>query len=156
MYLTEIKNKTKINYPNTQRLLQLLYIPENIKCIARWKLSDVLLRNMTCIQFNRKSQSFNVSRDGKILIHSRSKKKTPQKPTLLSPRSHPRNLVGKRTAQQDATKDITSDSQLNSYFPYRWLPASLTVNIYLYLFVYLYITRITINNGTPHLRSLKS
>ena len=62
----------------------------------------------------------------------------------------------KRTAQKDAIKDITSDSQVNSYFPYRWSPASLTINIYFYIFLYLYITRITINNGTPHLKSLKS
>ena len=40
--------------------------------------------------------------------------------------------------------------------PYRWSPASLTINIYFYLFSYLYITRITINNGTPHLKSLES
>ena len=59
--------------------------------------------------------------------------------TQLSHRSHQRQLVGKRTAQKDAIKDITSDSQVNSYFPYRWSPASLTVNIYFYLFLYLYI-----------------
>ena len=41
-------------------------------------------------------------------------------------------------------KDITSDSQVSSNFPYRWSPASLTLNIYFYLF--LYLTRITINN----------
>ena len=69
----------------------------------------------------------------------------------LSPRSHPRHLVGKK-----AIKDITSDIQVNSYFPYRWSPASLTINIYLYLFLYLHITRMTINNGTPNLKSLKS
>ena len=82
--------------------------------------------------------------------------KSPQKLTQLSPRSHPRHLVGKRTAQKDAIKDIISDSQVNSYFPYRWSPAGLTINIYFYLFLYLYITRITIHNGTPHLKSLKS
>ena len=76
--------------------------------------------------------------------------------TTLSPRSHPRYLVGKRTAQKDAIKDITSNSQVNGYFPYRWSPASLTNNIYFYLFLYLYITRIMINNGTPHLKSLKN
>ena len=76
--------------------------------------------------------------------------------TQLSPRSHPRHLVGKNTAQKDAIKDNTSDSQVNSYFPYRWSPASLTINIYFYLFLYLNITRITIHNGTPHLKSLKS
>ena len=73
--------------------------------------------------------------------------------TQLSPKSHPRHLVGERTAQKDAIKDITSDSQVNSYFPYRWSPASLTFNIYFYLFLYLYITRIRINNGTSHLKS---
>ena len=86
-------------------------------------------------------------------IKERSKRR---KLTQLSPRSHPRHLVGKRTAQKDTIKDITSDSQVNSYFPYRWSPASLTVNIYFYVFLYLYITIITINNGTSHLKSLKS
>ena len=88
-------------------------------------------------------------------IH-KSRKENPQKLTQLSPRSHPRHFVGKRTAQKDAIKDTTSDSQVNSYFPYRWSSASLTLYIYFYLFLYLYITRITINNGTPHLKSLKS
>ena len=86
----------------------------------------------------------------------KSRKENPQKLTQLSPRSHPRHLLGKRTAQKDAIKDITNDSQVNSYFPYRWSPASLTINIYFYRFLYLYITRRTINNGTPHLKSLKS
>ena len=89
----------------------------------------------------------------------KSRKQNPQKLTQLSPRSHLRHFVGKKTAQKDAIKDITSDSQVNSYFPYRWSPASLTINIYFfyfYLFLYLYITRITINNGTPHLKSLQS
>ena len=62
----------------------------------------------------------------------------------------------KRTAQRKINKDITSDSQVNSYFPYRWSPASQTFNIYFYLFLYLYITRITINNDTPHLKSPKN
>ena len=74
----------------------------------------------------------------------------------LSPRSHPRHLMGKRTALRDNIKDITSDSQVNSYFPYRLSPASLTFNIYFYLFLYLYITRTTINNDTPHLNSPKN
>ena len=58
-----------------------------------------------------------------------------------------------RTAQKDTIKDIISDSQVNSYFPYRWSSASLTLNVRFYLFLYLYITRITINNGTSHLKS---
>ena len=31
--------------------------------------------------------------------------------------------MGKKTAQKDAIKDTTSDSQVNSCFPYRWPPA---------------------------------
>ena len=64
----------------------------------------------------------------------------------------------KRTTQKDTIIDTTSDSQVNSNFPYRWSPASLTFNnyMYFYLFLYLYITRITINNNTPHLKSPKN
>ena len=61
-----------------------------------------------------------------------------------------------RTAQKDTKKDITSESQVNSNFPYRWSPASLTFNVYFYLFSYLYITRITVNIITPHLKSPKN
>ena len=79
----------------------------------------------------------------------KSRKENPQKLTQFSPRSHPRHLVGKGTAQKDAIKDVTSDSQVNSYFPYRWSPASLTINIYFFLLLlYLFITRVAINNGT--------
>ena len=67
-------------------------------------------------------------------------RKNPQKLTQLSPISHPRHLMEKRTAQKDATKDITSDSQVNNYFPYRCSPTSLAINIYFYLFLYLYTT----------------
>ena len=45
---------------------------------------------------------------------------------------------------------------MSNNFPYRWSPASLTFNNYFYLFLYLYITRITINNNTPHLKSPKN
>ena len=69
-----------------------------------------------------------------------SRKENPQKLTQLSSRSHPRHLVGKRIAQKDITIDTTSDSQVNSNFPNRWSPASLTFNNYFYLFLYLYIT----------------
>ena len=87
---------------------------------------------------------------------TKSRKENPQKLTQLSSRSHPRHLVGKRTAQKDTIIDITSDSQVNSFFPYRWSPASLTFNNYFYLFLYLYITRKTINNNAPHLKSPKN
>ena len=42
---------------------------------------------------------------------------------------------GKKTAQKDTIIDITSDSQVNSNFPYRWSPASLAFNNYFYLFL---------------------
>ena len=50
----------------------------------------------------------------------KSRKEIPQKLTQLSSRSHPRHLVGNRTAQKDTIIDITSDSQVNSNTPYRW------------------------------------
>ena len=68
-----------------------------------------------------------------------SRKETPQKLTQLNSRSHPRHLVGKRTAQKDITIDTTSDSQVNSNFPNRWSPASLTFNNYfLPIFIFIY------------------
>ena len=73
-------------------------------------------------------------------VVGKSRKENPQKLTQLSSRSHPRHLVGKRTAQKDITIDTTSGSQVNSNFPNRWSPASLTFNNYFYLFLYLYIT----------------
>ena len=86
----------------------------------------------------------------------KSRKENPQKLTQLSSRSHPRHLVGKRTAQKDTIIDITGDSQVNHNFPYRWSPASLTFNNYFYLFLYLCITLITISNNAPHLKSPKN
>ena len=96
-----------------------------------------------------------IDRGNTLRFRSRLKKlqkrsENPQKLTQLSSRSHTRHLVGKRTAQKDTIIDITNDSQVNSNFPYRWSPASLTFNNYFYLFLYLYITRITINNNAPH------
>ena len=70
----------------------------------------------------------------------KSRKENPQKLTQLSSRSHPRHLAGKRTEQKAITIDTTSDSQVNSNFPNKWSPASLTFNNYFYLFLYLYIT----------------
>ena len=69
----------------------------------------------------------------KRVTKARVGRKNPQKLTQLSSRSHPRHLVGKRTAQKDITKDTTSDSQVNSNFPNRWSPASLTFNNYFYI-----------------------
>ena len=36
--------------------------------------------------------------------------------------------MGKRTAQKDTIKDITSNSQVNSYFPYKWSRWTRTVH----------------------------
>ena len=69
----------------------------------------------------------------------KSRKENPQKLTQLSSRSHPRHLVGKRTAQKDTIIDITSDSQVNSNFLNRWSPASLTFNNFFFTyFIFLY------------------
>ena len=68
---------------------------------------------------------------------TKSRKENPQKLTELNSRSHPRHLVGKKDSTNTIV-DITSDSQVNSNFPYRWSPASLTFNNYSYLF-YIYI-----------------
>ena len=54
--------------------------------------------------------------------------------------------------KKNTITDITSDSQVNSNFPYSWSPANLTFNNYADQFLYLYITRITINNNAPHLK----
>ena len=69
---------------------------------------------------------------------------------------NPQKDISWRKGQHKKTpSDITSDSQLNSNFPQRWPPASLTFNNYLHLFLYLYITRLTINNNAPHLKFTK-
>ena len=75
-------------------------------------------------------------------IHSQSmsRKKNPQKLTQLSPRSHPRHLVGKRTAQKRRHQRHHQRKPGEQLFPIQVV----TINIYFYLFLYLYITRITI------------
>ena len=110
------------------------------------------------------SSSTRAGQDGKGLLRSHlwcpnDLARVGRKPSETDPiksQISSKTSRGKRTAQKDAIKDITSDSQVNSYFRYWWSPASLTINIYFYLFLYLYITRLTINNGTPHLKSRKS
>ena len=64
--------------------------------------------------------------------------------------------MGKKIAQKDNIIDITSDSQVNSNFPYKWSRASLPFNNYFYQFLYLYITRITINKNMPPLKSTQN
>ena len=93
-------------------------------------------------QNKRQSQQNNQNKKMKKAFqeqHSKSRWENPQKLIQLSPRSHPRHLVGKRTAQKDAIKDINSDSQVSSYFPYRWSPASLTFLTSIFTYFYIYI-----------------
>ena len=109
------------------------------------------------LEYNRKYKIFSAMLRENGTYSARVGRKTPQKLTQLSSRSHPGHLAGKRTAKKkDTIKDITSDSQVNSNFPYRWSPASLTFNIYYYLFLHLYMARITVNNNTSHLKSPKN
>ena len=105
-------------------------------CLAMMMICAKLFPNTTMQdEVMRQTRFWNThTRTGK------SRKENPQKLTQLSSRSHPRHLVGKKTAQKDTIIDTTSDSQVNSNFPNRWLPASLTFNNYFYLFLYLYIT----------------
>ena len=65
--------------------------------------------------------SFSLSLgDGPILTEIlsqrafKSRKENRQKLTQLSSRSHPRHLMGKKTAQKDTIINITNDSQVNS------------------------------------------
>ena len=51
---------------------------------------------------------------------------------------------GKKDSTKRHQKNITSDSQVNSNFPYRWSLANLTFNVYFYRFLYLYITNLVI------------
>ena len=51
----------------------------------------------------------------------RSRKENPQKLTQLSSRSHPRHLVGKRTAQKDTIIDITSDRACLTFLEDKWI-----------------------------------
>ena len=85
------------------------------------KFSDIAKRKC----FAKEHNWFASASDGSfkdvyfLIIFSQSKKsreENPQKLTQLSSRSHPRHLVGKRTAQKDTSIDITSDSQVNSNF----------------------------------------
>ena len=87
----------------------------------------------------------------------KSRKENPQKPTQIKPQISSKTSRGEKDGtKNDAVKDTNSDSQVNSHLSHRRPPASLTINTYFYLFSYLYITRITINNGTPYLKSFKS
>ena len=111
--------------------LRISFYSQNTNMLPRKpKISNHYLKS-GIVEFHRKY----------ILVPAgKSRKENPQKLTQLSSRSHPRHLGGKKGPQKVTTIDTTSDSQLNSNFPYRWSAASLTFNNYFYLFSYLYIT----------------
>ena len=71
-----------------------------------------------------------------ISVRWKSRYENPQKLNELSPRYYSKHLIGKRTAQKNTIIDTTSDSQVNSNFPYRWSSASLTLNNYFDIFLY--------------------
>ena len=104
-------------------------------CISRF-LSGIKMKLFLTSLLNPLEENLTIY----MLIKLKSRKENSQKLTQLSSRSHPRHLVGNRGAQKDITIDTTSDSQVNSNFPNRWSPASVTFNNYFYLFLYLYIT----------------
>ena len=56
--------------------------------------------------------------------------------------------ISSKTSRGNTIKDITSDSQMNSHFPYSW---SHRTSILAY-FLYLYQTRKTKHNHKPHLK----
>ena len=68
----------------------------------------------------------------------KSRKENPQKPTQLSSRSHPRHLVGKRTAQKtppqtpQATARRTATSQTGGHRP---VQHSTTIFTYFYIYI---------------------
>ena len=101
--------------------------------LMKFMISISLSEKFCCQNPTTSTKATNMTRNSSK--SNKSRKENPQKLTQLSSRSHPRHLVGKRPAQKDTIIDITSDSQL---------------------FLYLYITWITINNNTPHLKSPKN
>ena len=80
---------------------------------------------------------FHVYRADRNAKVDKSREENPQKLTQLSSRSHPRHLVGKRTAQKDITIDTTSDSQVNSNFPNRSPASQHLTTIFTYFYIYI-------------------
>ena len=61
-------------------------------------MSETLKQFINCS--TRKKKRKKKKKKLTIIIIYKSRKENPQKPTQLSSRSHPRHLVGKRTAQK--------------------------------------------------------
>ena len=139
----QFKIKKDGNLVETNTLLLIfdrVNVPKSLKIFYRVVPVDVYIPNplrcFNCQRFGHHEN--NCTEDSGSVCESRNE--NPQKLTQLSSRSHPRHLVGKRKAQKDITIDTRSDRQVNSNFPNRWSPASLTFNNYFYLLLYLYIT----------------
>ena len=87
---------------------------------------------------------------------SRNRWENPQKLTQLSSRSHPRHFVGKRTAQKKHHLRHHQRQPVEQQFSTQVVSGCLTFNNNVYMFIYSYITRITVNYNTPHLKSSKN
>ena len=88
-------------------------------------------------------------------IHISEQVEKPSKADSIQ-RFHPRHLVERRPAQKDTIIDTTSDSQVNSNFPYRWPSAGLTFDNYFYLFLYLPIYIFIYNENNHKLQHVTS
>ena len=79
--------------------------PSKAKIVYNFGLSECSRVKFVYFHWNKSTKTA-------VCIYE-SRKENPQKLTQLRSRSHPRHLVGKRTAQKDITIDTTSDSQVN-------------------------------------------
>ena len=107
--------------PKSLKVIQL--IPSSLKYLNKLpKIFENDFRSLARIEpemlavaslNENQSQFFTEELSGTIILTciKKSRKENPQKLTQLSSRSHPRLLVGKRTAQKDTITDITSDSK---------------------------------------------
>ena len=127
-------------YGKAYNLIYLLFYRQNktnnkllkFNLIAKKQYFESRFKTLLNISFN------NYLKNIVTFKFFKSRKENPQKLTQLSSRSHPRHLVGKRTAQKDITIDTTSDSQVNSNFPNRWSPASQHLTtIFTYFYIYI-------------------
>ena len=64
----------------------------------------------------------------------------PSETDSIKSKISPKTPRGKKDGAKRHHHRHHNDSQVNSNFPNRWSPASLTFNNYFYLFLYLYIT----------------
>ena len=91
-------------------VILLLAVLRRLFCFAFLVILDVVCRYLSLFLLY-----INI-KIGKIAV--KEQVRNLQKLTQLSSRPHQRHLVGKKTAQKDTIIDITSNSQVNSNFPY--------------------------------------